>query len=427
MAYNSTWEATDLTQVSLLEAAVYNMFRDAIKERGAYIDDYYYGPVSPGDGSVADKYGTLQRAIANVCIYYLNESKLPIEQYTVSQISSTSDGSPSVKVRYQNIGEVLAAAGYNQSGFTRKYSREIGYANDTGAAGQVARCWYANGGLKAGAIYRHNGTTWVLHEDQTTPPDIITDYGFINATSSSGGNIGGDYIGPWIFEEMRAVLKKLKILCAYTYTNEGTVSYTRYAFSYGRDIWWNYSWTYPGPDVQLPTPQAALDYALAHIITQPPGSINYASMTYTEHMIYNTGTNDSPGPYVCYAWCYRAVLTYPLRINGYAQVNLQYSQVPTSGNLKAYAGMHALTGFDQTPTYFDQTGLGFQLGQPMKIYDQTGAQTFPVSVTIGTPTPGTFQTTPVNAPSYGQFNSPAYGCQPYDWQLVLFTPDFTYA
>ncbi len=426
MVYNEAWEAEDLTQVSLLEAAVYNMFRDAIKERGAYLDDYYYGYVSAGDGSVADKYSALQRAIADVCVYYLNETKLPIEQYTVNQISSTSDGIPSVKVRYQNIGEVLTAVGYSQSHFTRKYPREIGYANDTGVVGNVARCWYAYGGLVAGAIYRHDGAKWVLHEDQTTPPDVITAYGFINATTSSGGNVGGDYIGPWIFEEMRAVLKALKILCAYTYTNEGTVSYTRYAFSYGRDIWWNYSWTYPGPDVQLPTPQAALDYALAHIITQPPGSINYATMTYTRHMMYNTGTNDSPGPYVCYAWCYRATLTYPLRINGYAQVNLQYTQVPTVGHLQAYAGMHGVTGFDQAPTYFDQTGLGFTQDKPLKIYDQHISQAFPISVTIGTATPGTFQTTPVDASGYGEHYSQAYGCQPYDWELVLFEPEFVY-
>ncbi len=425
MAYNPTWEATDLTQVSLLEAAVYNMLRDAIKERGAYIDNYYYGYVSPGDGSVAEKYAYLQRAIAEVCVYYLNESKLPIEQYTVNQIASTSDGTPAIKVRYQNIGEVLAAAGYNQSHFTRKYPREIGYVNDTGAAGNVARCWYGYGGLVAGAIYRHDGTKWILHEDQTTPPDVITAYGVINANSSSGGNIGGDYIGPWIFEEMRAVLKALKILCAYTYTNEGTISYTRYAFSYGRDIWWNYTWSF-GSEIPFPTPQEALDYALANIITQPADYINYASMTYTRHMIYNRGTNDNPGPYVCFAWCYRAVLTYPLRINGYAQVNLQTNQLPTTGHLQAYAAMHGVTGFDQTPTYFDQAGLGFVQDRPLKIYDQNINQAFPISVTIGTATPGTFQTAPVDATGYGEHYSPAYGCQPYDWQLVLFKPEFSY-
>lgn len=85
--------------------------------------------------------------------------------------------------------------------WTRKYPREIDNLSDSGQAGWRAR--YLNTAAKNRAdIYEHDGTGWVLSEDQITKPDTIEVVGPEERLKP------GDYIGPWIFNEMWERLKE---------------------------------------------------------------------------------------------------------------------------------------------------------------------------------------------------------------------------
>ena len=55
-----------------------------------------------------------------------------------NQIASAPDGVQPIKLHYQYLAKFLAAAGFSQPHFTRKYPRETGYSSVVGAAGQVA-------------------------------------------------------------------------------------------------------------------------------------------------------------------------------------------------------------------------------------------------------------------------------------------------
>lgn len=92
-----------------------------------------------------------------------------------------------------------AAAGVDASGWTRKYPREIASPYAGGSSGQRARC-------KAGGTaeyYEHNGTSWQVAADQTSPPDTVETYGVAQP---------GDYLGPWLFNEVYDCLQLMTCL-----------------------------------------------------------------------------------------------------------------------------------------------------------------------------------------------------------------------
>ncbi len=55
-----------------------------------------------------------------------------------------------------------------------------------------------------GLYYEHDGTGWVLSADQTSPPDLVTSYGPAKP---------GDYMGPWIWNEMATAIGLLTRRC----------------------------------------------------------------------------------------------------------------------------------------------------------------------------------------------------------------------
>lgn len=79
--------------------------------------------------------------------------------------------------------------------FTRKWPREIATTGDAGESG-----WRARHQSDA-AFYEHDGTAWSLAADQATPADTLEGRGYI---------VAGDYIGPWIWNELWAVAKAMK-------------------------------------------------------------------------------------------------------------------------------------------------------------------------------------------------------------------------
>ena len=87
-----------------------------------------------------------------------------------------------------------AEAGIPTGGYTRKYPREIATTADPGSSGQRARHEVS------GYMYDYTGGAWVLSSDQGSPADTVTDTGLMDA---------GDYIGPWIFNELQAGIQAL--------------------------------------------------------------------------------------------------------------------------------------------------------------------------------------------------------------------------
>ncbi len=75
-------------------------------------------------------------------------------------------------------------------GYTRKYPREIVNPSAAGSAGQRARS------RSDGRMYQYSGG-WMMAEDQAAPPDTVTAYGNVQA---------GDYLGPWILNELYAMI-----------------------------------------------------------------------------------------------------------------------------------------------------------------------------------------------------------------------------
>lgn len=88
-------------------------------------------------------------------------------------------------------------AGIPAAGYTRKFPREIASTGDAGNNGERAR---HTGDLK---FYDHAGGTWTLSSDQSSPADVVEDFGRIEP---------GDYIGPWIFNELQAGINALEYL-----------------------------------------------------------------------------------------------------------------------------------------------------------------------------------------------------------------------
>jgi hypothetical protein len=143
---------------------------------------------------------------------------------------------------HYTVASLWAAAGINAGGWIRKYPREITSLSDPGVSGQRARLKHA--GLPpyvpTGAVYYEYTTSWEAAEDQTSPPDTITDYGAAAI---------GDYVGPWLFNELRACLDlMMSVPRALTVPNPGTSKDTMWsgldyfptyaAAKAGFEAWW---------------------------------------------------------------------------------------------------------------------------------------------------------------------------------------------
>ena len=69
-----------------------------------------------------------------------------------------------------------------------------------------AAAWVREGGgawHRCGDLYDHDGDGWALSGDQASPPDVQT---------STGPAEAGDYVGAWLFNELRAALDVLTVI-----------------------------------------------------------------------------------------------------------------------------------------------------------------------------------------------------------------------
>lgn len=167
-------------------AAFLNQFADAINERADACGQTSHGAgiatYSPGDEA--------QAAPRNLWaeVYDLHTKFMDHVTY------ADPTGAAPTGLNH-DFGSWMSAAGLNSSGPTRKYPREIDDPSDPGSAGQVARS------RADGMIYEHDGSTWAVAADQDQQPDTITTHGLPQT---------GDYIGPWLFDELKDALNALK-------------------------------------------------------------------------------------------------------------------------------------------------------------------------------------------------------------------------
>jgi hypothetical protein len=186
--------ATDWSAVGF-----YNQFLQAVRERidAAGRRDALVGISSLEDREAGDDVQTaspinlMQIYLEALAPYYLDPASLD-----PADIDPSLGASFPIFTQADSAGwfwtwaEVLAEAGLNAAGWQRKYPREIETTGDAGSSGQRA---YLEGGK---TVYAHDGSSWVVAADQTAGPDVITDYGEIEP---------GDYIGPHIWNELKAV------------------------------------------------------------------------------------------------------------------------------------------------------------------------------------------------------------------------------
>ncbi|MEN6532724.1 MAG: hypothetical protein ABFD89_03625 [Bryobacteraceae bacterium] len=118
--------------------------------------------------------------------------------------------------------DMVIATGMNSSGFTRKFPKEFATAGQTEygmghdingddiapvavANGDKARCLFDSvaPAFRAGEVYKRVAGEWVIiePEDESAEPDTLESNGFI---------LPGDYIGAWIWTEIRDCFNHLR-------------------------------------------------------------------------------------------------------------------------------------------------------------------------------------------------------------------------
>jgi len=209
--------ATDGTDWAGL--AFRTQFMEAIRERYFAIgydgvDEWDDVPM-PAAGEVAAHYdgnwhdiGAMQISVNAMAPFFCPPDDYTGQPYGVGEMPGYT------------VATLWAAAGLNVGGFTRKYPREITSLTAYGEAGWRARLLHVGTPpyVPTGKAYYVYTTSWAASADQTSPPDTITDY--------AGAASPGDYVGPWLFNELRACLDLLmSVPRPLTVPNPGTIKF----------------------------------------------------------------------------------------------------------------------------------------------------------------------------------------------------------
>jgi hypothetical protein len=199
---DSITETTDWTAV-----AFQAMFITAIQERAAAILDELAGVELPTAEAgayclTAGNIEAMQAWLEQNCTLFFRD--------TQPHPGNTGEGiTPVVNLlvwRMWDLTALRAAAGLNVAGFTRKFPREIdildaaAYSNCDDAVTEGHKALF----IGNGRVYVREEGAWVLSPGSL--PDLVTRYGHAQP---------GDYWGPWVWIELRAVLNLLIKTVAY--------------------------------------------------------------------------------------------------------------------------------------------------------------------------------------------------------------------
>jgi len=126
-----------------------------------------------------------------------------------------------------------AASNINvESGYVRKFPRAISGITQVGTSGHRAYLDPELDGRQGKTVYEYDGSIWIVADNQKIGPDIITSYGLMEE---------GDYIGPWIHNEIYSGLVNLKWVIQHHYLYASGEVYEAYGAANVNDTWANES------------------------------------------------------------------------------------------------------------------------------------------------------------------------------------------
>ncbi len=185
-------QGTDWTALSFL-----NQFVHALNERRAFTPGTWKGggstlfsnaPLSLYEaGDICQSFALLQEGVEETRRYYVDASKVGFPADPIADYLTQYDW-------LYDLAGFRSAAGLHADGFLRKFPREIVNLSAAGSSGQVAR------NLTDGLMYVY-GSGWTLADPQPAVSDVVESHGIMQP---------GDYIGPWVFNELQASLKALR-------------------------------------------------------------------------------------------------------------------------------------------------------------------------------------------------------------------------
>ncbi len=195
--------------------AFIDMFNQAVWERqratqnrlSAGGPSYTYSPINVGDDvQLATLFSGWQSTISSIASRNANGGGwLKVAPSALALTPYSTIGSQT----WNGLSDVMTSLGYSAGTWTRKRPREISNTSSTSdtqgnarATNQVAL------NLADGLIYKFNGSAWVA--TIADPIDLLSSTSAApNAVSAGGTMQAGDYIGPWIFTELRDVIHAL--------------------------------------------------------------------------------------------------------------------------------------------------------------------------------------------------------------------------
>jgi hypothetical protein len=194
-------DATDWSSVDFL-----NQFVSAINERitapalnASPISVGTLSPVTTGqDVQLASLIRSWQQKIESLMAYYISPGDPTVDD-SVIRLNFWSQRPLSAG----NDWRVLA--GLNSAGWTRKRPREIGTITSAGTDGWLAQASQRQsfgGSGTPGVMYRRAAGSWALVQDNYTIPDVVTSY---------GNCFPGDYLGPWVWNEMKSAITLMQV------------------------------------------------------------------------------------------------------------------------------------------------------------------------------------------------------------------------
>jgi len=186
----------------------YNLV-DPFKKNGLITDS--------GGGMVVPESGTCIQAIdiktnpgtpinvpsgGNLGLRYLQEMTEQISLFYADTNTFNDDFEGLASVSGYTLESWRSTSNMNaESGYVRKYPRTIQAISGVGTLGHRAYLDLDQNLLHGKDIYEYDGSLWILSDNQKLGPDIISTHGLMEE---------GDYIGPWIYNDLCSGLVSLK-------------------------------------------------------------------------------------------------------------------------------------------------------------------------------------------------------------------------
>ena len=124
-----------------------------------------------------------------------------------AQNPNTTGAAAAVAAYQYSLASILSLLGYSESDWHREKPREVDTITDTtdtdGNAAAIGQLAYVN---SAQVVRGWNGTQWAIVQPPGTRPDTLSSSSAAPNTCVAGGMSIGDYIGHWIFKQLRDVL-----------------------------------------------------------------------------------------------------------------------------------------------------------------------------------------------------------------------------